>query len=267
MHTKTQNLTLSTFATRTLTRGLALGSLLFCLAAPSQAATLDVCSSGCSYSTVASAVSAASAGDVIELGPGTYNEGGIYIGKSLTLRSSGSRATIDAGSSSYVFFVGAGKVVSFEDLILQGGTQCRLDNRGITYLSTVSVRGLGAVSQYGGIHNAPGGVLTIQDSSDLSTNVSPFYGGGISNFGDLTFLNSTAIGNTGADGGAIFNGGGTVSVLSSSLSSNHAIKRGGAWANVSGTFAFHGSSSYSGNTAMVACDKFWNPGATPDCVN
>ncbi len=58
----------------------ALVILLIALAAAgANAATLDVCSSGCTYNSIGDAVDAASSGDVIELDPETYSEGGIDI--------------------------------------------------------------------------------------------------------------------------------------------------------------------------------------------
>ncbi len=50
------------------------------------AATFDVCSSGCAYSTVSGALKACSSGDTIRIAAGTYNETDIYVGdKQLTL--------------------------------------------------------------------------------------------------------------------------------------------------------------------------------------
>ena len=44
------------------------------LAAATHADTLDVCQSGCTYSSIQDAINAASNGDRIEIGPGTYYE-------------------------------------------------------------------------------------------------------------------------------------------------------------------------------------------------
>ncbi len=256
---------------------VALALVLLFLATGASAATLDVCASGCTYDSIQDAVDAASSGDKIELDPETFNEGGIDIGKNLTIRTSSGRATIQGGSEDYVFKVNAGKIVDFEDLTLRGGTDCRLDNSGLTDLSTVYVVGTGPgnPSTFGGIINRDGGSLTVADASLVSSNASTGYGGGITNYGDLVIVGSTVSGNTGKYGGGFLNSLGIVSVMSSSFSANRATNKGGAWANLDdggpaydyGSVAFHGSSSTSVNTATVDCDKYWDEGGSPSCVD
>ncbi|MEM8960387.1 MAG: hypothetical protein AAGD38_02815 [Acidobacteriota bacterium] len=235
------------------------------------AATLDVCATGCSYTSIQAAIDAASAGDVIELERETFDEGEIDVDKNLTIRSASGMATVDGDLDDYVFFVKSGAVVTFEDLKLIGGTDCRLKNAGQTTLSTVYVMGTGPndPSTYGGMLNQVSGTLSLDDYSVVSANASTNYGGGITNFGDLVVALSTVTANEGKNGGGVMNSDGTVSVLTSSFSFNNATNKGGAWANTysSGSFAFHSSASYSGNTADGSCDKYWDIGETPSCVN
>ena len=259
----------SLLTTAALSTLLSLGTL--------SAATLDVCASGCTYSSIQTAVDNASSGDVIELASGTYSEGGIDIDLNLTIRTASGMATVDGGTEDYVFKVESGKIVDFEDLKLKGGSDCRLDNSGFTDLSTVYVQGTGAgnPSTFGGVINRDGGSLTVADASLISANASTAYGGGITNYGDLIIVGSTLLGNTGKYGGGFLNSLGTVSVMSSSLSFNSATSRGGAWANLDdglstgyyGSVAFHGSASTSGNSATVDCDEFWDEGGNPSCVD
>ena len=88
--------------------------------------------------------------------------------------------------------------------------------------------------------------LTIEDGE----------GGGIYNNGTLTVTNSTLSGNSGPDGGGIFNGSGTVTINSSTLSGNgsemvlpgggSSVALGGAIYNSSGSVTIN-SSTLSGN--------------------
>ncbi|MEM8930105.1 MAG: hypothetical protein AAGE94_02960 [Acidobacteriota bacterium] len=255
--------------TRHITRSLCTFTLAFALlASAASAATLDVCASGCTYSTVAGAVAAASSGDTVELANETFNEGGLTISADITVRSASGMATIDGGSHGWVFKIAAGSIVDLESLQLLGGTYARLDNRGMVDLSTVFIFGSGpsVPSTFGGIANF--GSMTIGDASAVSGNASVSSGGGINNFGDLVVIGSTVMSNFGGDGGGLLNHSGNTSVIASSFSANNASKRGGAWANIAlgGTVAFHGSSSTSTNTANVACDTSWDA-PTSTCVN
>lgn len=83
--------------------------LLMTLFAPSaiQAATLDVCQSGCTYSTINSAIIAAANNDTITVGPGTYAESQVLVNKPLTIVGSGQGVTIiDGGNATSLPSVG-----------------------------------------------------------------------------------------------------------------------------------------------------------------
>jgi hypothetical protein len=241
------------------------------LAAPAlQAATLTVCASGCDYSSIQGAVNAASSGDVLSLSPETFTEGDILIDKNLTLETSSGRATVDGDDESSVFEIEEDAVVRLEDLTVENATYAILINHGITTLSTVYVNGDGVTTTtYGGIVNYSTGELLIKDSSVVQNNVS-ILGGGINNFGILEIENSTLIGNEGWYGGGLNNSQGHVWVSASSISNNHAVGRGGGYANVhgsGGTVTVTSTASYSGNTADVDCDKYYDIHRTPSCFN
>ena len=257
--------------THTMTRSFFLIvaiALALVASAASASVTHDVCASGCSYSTVTSAVAAASSGDIVELANETFNEGGITISANITIRSASGMATIDGGSNGWVFKIASGSFVDLESLQLLGGTYARLDNRGTVDLLTVYIVGAGPgiPSTFGGIVNY--GSMTIADASLVSGNASVNQGGGINNLGDLLIIGSTVMSNFGGNGGGLLNHSGNTSVIASSFSANTASKRGGAWANIAlgGTVAFHGSSSTSTNTANVNCDTSWDA-PTSTCVN
>lgn len=100
-----------TIQTRTSMRSLASAALLAMatsalVALPASAAgnTLTVCASGCDFTTLSAAVSAATAGDTIEMGPGVYTAGA-SVTKALVIEGAGSGAdpltsTIIQGSGS-----------------------------------------------------------------------------------------------------------------------------------------------------------------------
>ncbi|MEM8996535.1 MAG: hypothetical protein AAGF23_17240 [Acidobacteriota bacterium] len=256
--------------TRASFRRLSIAAVALLGASAAGAATLDVCASGCTYSSVATAIASAASGDTVELANQTFYEGGITVDKSLTVRGL-NMATIDAQGHGWVFKVRSGHLVDFENLTLLGGTFARIDNAGSLDLSNVQILGQGQTSTMGGVLNRAAGSLWIGGNSVIASNGSTFAGGGLSNYGDLVITNTTVIGNHGKNGGGVWNRLGTVTVLASSFSFNTADHYGGAWANLtsggaSGSVAFHGSASTSGNTATINCDTSWDQ-ATGACVN
>ncbi|MBX3145098.1 MAG: nitrous oxide reductase family maturation protein NosD [Trueperaceae bacterium] len=73
---------------RSAGRAAALAALLVLALPHARAAELDVCSTGCAYSTIASALAASQDGDVVTVHAGTYREGPLVIDKSISLLGS-----------------------------------------------------------------------------------------------------------------------------------------------------------------------------------
>jgi len=94
--------------TRHMNRRMLTGALivitLISITMMAQAATITVCSSGCDYTHIQSAINAAIPGDTIKVHSGTYYEN-VNINKQLTLRgvnTGGGKPVVDAGGSGSV---------------------------------------------------------------------------------------------------------------------------------------------------------------------
>ena len=89
------------------------------LAAPASAATttVSVCSVGCDFTTISAAVSAASAGDTIDVQGGTYTES-VAVSKPLTIRATTPGTTVVPGPG----FNDAGFKLQADDVTIQGFT-------------------------------------------------------------------------------------------------------------------------------------------------
>ena len=228
------NVTTRTAVLRTL------GSIAILLAASSvaQASTLNVCKSGCTYSTIQAAVNAANTADVIQIGAGTYFEN-IVITKSLTLLGGGEDFTVIDGSSRgpvITDFFGStdltvvgvtvthggqgGIVVSNQSLTLTNSIIASNDGPGLFLFSETNATISGSVITHN--ENRTGAIT-------VNGNALGAQGGGISTAGDLgivstiTIVNSSVVRNTAPNGGGIFaDENQRLSVSNSSISDNTA---------------------------------------------
>lgn len=85
------------------------------------AASLTVCSTGCVYTSIQSAIDAASADDTVLVGDGTYGES-VSINKSITLKSQNGAAvtTISPASGNAISLLG--NVANLDDITIEGFT-------------------------------------------------------------------------------------------------------------------------------------------------
>jgi hypothetical protein len=209
---------------------LALGS-----AGGASAAKLTVCQSGCQYTTIAAALAAASNGDPIAVGPGTY-DGGFTISVSVRLVGAGQNVTTISGGNSVV----------------------TIDSAATVAISRVTISG-GSADRGGGIDNQ--GILTLSKST-VSGNVtgSTFFageGGGIFNdLGRLTLVSSTVSGNTASTGGGIRNLGGTVVLIKSRISGNAGVPTSAGHEEGSGGGIANGGTITLVNTAVLGNTSF-----------
>jgi hypothetical protein len=208
--------------------------------------------------TIGHAISLASSGDTIGIGPATYTEN-LAINLNLNLIGSGASTTIiDGGQINTVVTVSANVTVS--NVTIQDGTSGTFGG-GIFNIGTLTINrstisrngaGLGRIGGGGGIYNV--GTATISNSTISGNRVScsgfpcASQGGGIYNEGQLTISNSTISGNTsrisGTVGG-ILNGG--VAMISNSTIT------GNSWAGIGGVITFQ--NSIVANNAAGNCEN------------
>ena len=241
-----------------------------------------------SYSTLADAVAQANTGDTLIVSGRCI--GTTTVDKDLTI-SGLLRGVLDGGGSGPVLTVQSGATVTLRALtITNGNTVNKFSGGGIYNAGTLAVTfssisgnsATGANNDGGGIYNA--GSLTIDRSSVSGNTATDRNAGGIFNLNtaSLTLNHSSISHNSGSDGGGIGNFGsailtdswvsdntgggiyvfrGSVTLNgSSSVSGNTALVGGGIY-NISGSVTLNDSSSVSGNTALVGGGIFNSNGS------
>jgi hypothetical protein len=224
-------------------------------ASESSAATLQVCPSGCTYSQIAPAVTAAQSGDTVTVAAGTY-QGGFTIGVSLTLTGAGASQTIIKGGGPVVTISAPGPSklnVAISGVTITGGVaQSSPESAALYGKAGVLASGGGIEITPDNIKNAnsetPGATVAVSNSTITGNVVSPTVlvpspsgaqcpggtckfasaeGGGIYNAGDLTLTNTTVTDNSSvsalasdASGGGIENEMGSLTIVDSTLTGN-----------------------------------------------
>jgi hypothetical protein len=196
-----------TIARLLLGLALVLGFVMFAPTA-THAATRNVCPSGCTYSQIQPAINAASNGDTINIGEGTYY-GGLDIFTNVTLAGAGAGLTTIQG-----VHLGYPDITDGRAVLIDLG-------------ATVRIQGVTITTDY-------------PDSGDPRN-------GGILNFGTLTVANSAIDKNRAPFGGGIANQGGTLTVINSVISRNFADSVGGGILNYENSTATIINSTISGN--------------------
>jgi hypothetical protein len=191
-----------------------------------RAATLAVCRSGCAFKQIAPASAAASPGDTVQVGAGTY-AGGFTIDKGLRLVGAGAGTTIIAGGGPVVtigtFGAADEPTVSISGVTITGGvTRSSPESAPLSGAEDVLASG-------GGVEIPPnadvtGATVTISNSIITGNRAAPTSaidsglpcppditiacingdlpfaqaaGGGIDNWGTLTLMNTTLSNNRG----------------------------------------------------------------------
>ena len=177
----------------------------FLFPASAAAATLSVCTSGCTYTSIQTAVTAAAAGDTISVGPGTYAEVVSISSKNLTLLGSGSsQSTVTAFNIANAnvtidgFTINPGSSNSGVGLQFNSGTSETIQNNVITgygYDSTnhhgtegVSLAGTSGLVFQHNVLTSPTPTGQTQFSAAAAQD-GIFFGSGVSN--NIQILNNT----------------------------------------------------------------------------
>jgi predicted outer membrane repeat protein len=212
---------------------------VFALCGPAQAwaaGRITVCPTGCDYSTLQDAINAASPGDTIDIGAGTYenfvspSQASFTIDKSLRLIGSGASQTTIGGGIGSVIQVTQGVFATVKDVTIGENF---LADTGVTNDGTLALTNTTVTSNFlhDGVDNAGtlllrgttitdnlgttgGGLVndgtTVMDGGAITANDGLFDGGGIVNSGNLIVNGSSIAGNDGHLGDDTSIGGGLV---------------------------------------------------------
>jgi hypothetical protein len=255
--------------TRLLVTGIAMATLsgagvvtASAAGSQTQGASVTVCASGCTYTTIAAALAVASTGEIINVRAGTY-DGGFVIRTPVTIQGANRNTTIISGGAS-----NSGTVVEVEanpvtitNVTIIGGTwtstsgetgggvvvgsgalnlrYCYVnDNQGndgsggggINSYATTNVTGCGikgntvggGQGQGGGIHVGGSGVVNITDGA-IQNNTAGWGGGIDIDSGGSLSLNGTFVGeNTAAYQGGGIDNNGSLTVAGARIGKNTA---------------------------------------------
>lgn len=182
--------------------------------------------------TIGHAISLASSGDTIGIGPATYKEN-LTISISLNIFGSDAATTIvDGGGIGTVFVISSTTAnVKFSKLTIRNGHGNYgggISNVGTLTVNNSTISGNIAADNGGGMELSYPGTVTINNST-ITANSASYDGGGIENSGPtgLTINNSTISGNTAGGGGGIdLTHGGTAAINNSTITANTAFYNG-----------------------------------------
>ena len=171
---------------------------------------------------------------------------------------SGNTAKQDAGGVSNLgtFTMSGGKISGNEASGSAGGVFNR--DRGMSFTMTGGeISGNKALKHFGGgVFHGVGVTFTLS-GGEISDNTAPKEGGGIYSWGTIIMTGGNISGNTGKNGGGVYNSkAGTFTMSGGEISGNKATDRSGGVQNF-GTFTLSGG-NISGNTASNSCGGVYN---------
>ncbi len=254
--------------------------------ASSQVDAYDVCPSGCRYNSIQRAITAATPGTTVRIGPGAFHED-ITLRPRVSLQGAGAQATIVDGSGSQPVITASDSAIDqttvVEGLAITGGNAARgggvyVRNGAGPTLRRVLVHGNRATEWGGGIavvasrllldevtlraNQANGGAaLAVVNQSQVTlrastvenhTSVGARNSGAVYVFtqGRLTIEDSTIRANRSLNGGGLqVQTGSTVSIVGGRFEGNSAVGIGGA-IDVSGATLTIDGVTFAGNSAL-----------------
>ncbi|MEL7428212.1 MAG: right-handed parallel beta-helix repeat-containing protein, partial [Bacteroidota bacterium] len=205
-------------------------------------------SSGCDYTTIAAAITAATSGDIIDIQAGTYTEAALTIDKDLTVQGQGQSSTIvqaaatrDAATDA-VFLINEGYTVTIQNLTVQNGNtdpdngSTDLSDGGgiwidINTSSNVTLSNLTITNNYSA---DDGGGIYVQGGADGTLNIIDCV---------ITNNEANALRQFASGGGICNRGADFLNITRCTITNNHAGDEGG------GFFSSEGSSI----TSVVNC--------------
>ncbi len=216
---------------------------------------VDVCPSGCAYSSIQAAIDDKAYRGTVVVGDGTYNES-VVLSKEKTLLSvNGPQVTTinAAGYNSSVVDMSVDSTI--DGFTLTGGSAS--SGGGIRAVDHAVVRNMiitgNSATSGGGI--SANNTLLLENST-ISNNSGGFGGGlNLSNGSVATLINNRFEGNSATDGGAIYKArNGAVTLEKNLLSGNSASRTGG------GLYAFIGAAVTVNNSLIVNNSAGWYGG-------
>jgi len=217
---------------------------------PDECETVHNVTQGTIHPTIQEAIDLAVAGNLIEVGPGTYVERINLLGKAITLRSTDgpSATTIDGNGDGSVITCTDGEG---PDTVIEGFT--------VTH---------GGASYGGGMYNAGGSSATLTNCT-FSGNVVHGYGGGMYNSGGSspTLTNCTFTDNSALNkGGGMYNSGDSHPTLTNCTFTDNSASYGGGMYNPSGSHPTLTNCTFSGNSADAGGGML-NESSSPTLTN
>ncbi len=217
---------------------------------PPRAATADrTVGNGCTYATIAAALTASNAGDRLLIEGGRTFTENVTVNQNLTLQGgyngcasgSSARTTIDGNASNTVVSINPGLTVTLQNLNLTNGDS-GYEGGGIRFalspgsglLTLMSVDVYSNTAQWGGGIWGGQNAQVVATSVNVYSNTATAYGGGLRLFGgSATLTNSNIHHNTAPLGGGVYatkEGGSAPALdlpLSADVYSNHSITGSG----------------------------------------